>query len=150
MQNPINFKLRPSNIDDAPLFYSVIDQTMRNFILAAWGRWDEARVQSEALADSISPNSQIIQIGNLAVGVLMVERFPTHIQLVQIYLLPEYQRLGIGTVLLKNLMAEAQQSQIPVRLKVMIINPAKLFYEKIGFIVTAETPEFFSMETIST
>jgi ribosomal protein S18 acetylase RimI-like enzyme len=150
MQNPINFKLRPSNIDDAPLFYSVIDRTMRNFILAAWGRWDEARVQSEALADSISPNSQIIQIGNLAVGVLMVERFPTHIQLVQIYLLPEYQRLGIGTVLLKNLMAEAQQSQIPVRLKVMIINPAKLFYEKLGFIVTAETPEFFSMETIST
>jgi ribosomal protein S18 acetylase RimI-like enzyme len=150
MQNPINFKLRPSNIDDAPLFYSVIDRTMRNFILATWGRWDEARVQSEALADSISPNSQIIQIGNLAVGVLMVERFPTHIQLVQIYLLPEYQRLGIGTVLLKNLMAEAQQSQIPVRLKVMIINPAKLFYEKIGFIVIAETPEFFSMETIST
>jgi ribosomal protein S18 acetylase RimI-like enzyme len=150
MQNPINFKLRPSNIDDAPLFYSVIDRTMRNFILAAWGRWDEARVQSEALADSISPNSQIIHLGNLAVGVLMVERFPTHIQLVQIYLLPEYQRLGIGTVLLKNLMAEAQQSQIPVRLKVMIINPAKLFYEKLGFIVTAETPEFFSMETIST
>jgi ribosomal protein S18 acetylase RimI-like enzyme len=53
-------------------------------------------------------------------------------------------------VLLKNLIAEAQQSQIPIRLKVMAINPAKLFYEKLGFIVTAETPEFFSMETIST
>jgi ribosomal protein S18 acetylase RimI-like enzyme len=84
------------------------------------------------------------------VGVLMVERFPTHIQLVQIYLLPEYQGLGIGTVLLKNLIAKAQQSQIPLRLKVMTINSAKLFYEKLGFIVTAQTPEFFSMETIST
>jgi GNAT superfamily N-acetyltransferase len=63
----------------------------------------------------------------MAVWVLMVERLPTHIQLVQIYLLPEYQRLGIGTVLLQKLIAEARQSQIPIRLKVMTINPAKLY-----------------------
>jgi ribosomal protein S18 acetylase RimI-like enzyme len=149
MSSPF-FTLRLANSDDAPLFYSVIDLTMREFILAIWGRWDEARVQSEALADSISPNSQVIQVGNMAVGVLMVERFPTHIQLVQIYLLPEYQKLGIGTTLLQNLITEAKQSQIPVRLKVMAVNPAKLFYEQLGFIVTAKTPEFFSMETIST
>ncbi len=150
MQNPINFKLRPTSIDDAPIFYSVIDRTMRQFIMTTWGRWDEARVQSEALADSTSPNSQVIQVGEMAAGVLMVERLPTHIQLVQIYLLPEYQKLGIGTALLKNLITEAKQSQIPIRLKVMAINPAKLFYEKLGFIVVSETPEFFSMETIST
>lgn len=143
------FTLRPASIDDAPLFYRVIDLTMREFIMTIWGRWDEERVQSEAIADSMSPNSQVIQVGDLAAGVLMVERWPSHIQLVQIYLLPEYQRLGIGTVLINNLIAEAQQSQISVRLKVMVINPAKLLYEKLGFIVTNETPEFFGMETIS-
>jgi ribosomal protein S18 acetylase RimI-like enzyme len=67
----------------------------------------------------------------------MVERLPTHIQLVQIYLLPEHQKLGIRTALLQNLITEAKQSQIPVRLKVMAVNSAKLFYEKLGFIVTA-------------
>lgn len=123
---------------------------MREFILATWGRWDEERVQNKALADSVSPNSQVIQVGEIAVGVLMVERLPTHIQLVQIYLLPEYQRLGIGKVLINNLISEAKQSQIPVRLKVMAVNPAHLFYEKLGFVVTGKTPEFFSMETIST
>jgi ribosomal protein S18 acetylase RimI-like enzyme len=100
-----SFTLRSANIDDAPLFYKVINLTMHEFILAIWGRWDEARVQQEASEDSISPNSQVIQVNDMAVGVLMVERLSTHIQLVQIYLLPEYQQLGIGTVLLKNLMA---------------------------------------------
>lgn len=33
-----NFTLRPATLDDATLFYSVIDLTMREFILATWGR----------------------------------------------------------------------------------------------------------------
>jgi hypothetical protein len=53
---------------------------MREFILATWGRWDEARVRQESLEDSISPNAQVIQIGDVGVGVLLVERLPTHIQ----------------------------------------------------------------------
>jgi GNAT superfamily N-acetyltransferase len=80
------------------------------------------------------------------VGVCLIERSPTHIQLEQIYLLPEYQRLGIGSVLIQSLITEASQSHIPIRLRVMTVNPAKKFYEKFGFIVTEVTPEFFFME----
>ena len=142
------FTVRQSNADDAPLFYHVIEQTMREFIIATWGKWNESRVLQESREDSISPNAQVIQIGDIAVGVFLVERLLTHIQLEQIYLLPEYQRLGIGSALVHRLTTEASQSQLPIRLRVMAINPAKKFYEKVGFIVTEVTSEFFRMEKV--
>ncbi len=82
------------------------------------------------------------------IGVFVVKRCPAHIQLEQIYLLPEYQRAGIGTALINSLLAEASQSKLPVRLHVMAVNPAKSFYKRFGFIVTEATSEFFFMEKV--
>jgi ribosomal protein S18 acetylase RimI-like enzyme len=148
MKTSTNFTIRQSNANDAPLFYRLIEQTMREFIIATWGRWNESRVLQESREDSISPNAQVIQIGDIAVGVFIVERSLTHIQLEQIYLLPEYQRLGIGSTLIHSLIKEASQAQIPIRLHVMAINPARKFYEKFEFVVTEATPEFFIMEKV--
>jgi GNAT superfamily N-acetyltransferase len=148
MRIPPNFTLRPANPDDAPLFYRVIDLTMREFILATWGRWDEVRVQTESHLHSKSPNSQIIEIDNISVGVLRVARCSTYIELEQIYLLPKYQRLGIGSALINQLITEADRSSILIRLRVMAINPVKRFYEHFGFIVTEEIPDFFLMEKV--
>jgi ribosomal protein S18 acetylase RimI-like enzyme len=149
MKTSTNFTTRRSTIDDAPLFYDVIEQTMREFIIATWGRWNESRVRQESLDDSVSPHAQVIQIGDIGVGVLLVERFPTHIQLEQLYLLPEYQHMGIGSALIDGLITESSGSQVPIRLRVMAVNPAKQFYEKFGFIVTEVTPEFFLMEKVT-
>jgi ribosomal protein S18 acetylase RimI-like enzyme len=146
MQVPPKFTLRSANIDDAPLFYSVIDLTMREFIIATWGRWNESRVQSESREHSISPNARVIQVDDIAAGVFLVERYPTHMQLAQIYLLPEYQRLGIGSALIDSLIIEGSQSKIPIRLQVMAVNPAKKFYEQFGFVVTKTTPDLLFME----
>jgi GNAT superfamily N-acetyltransferase len=146
MKLPAAFTLRQASVDDAPLFYDVIDRTMREFIVATWGAWSESRVQEESREDGSFPNAQVILVGNAAIGVFLVERHSTHIQLEQIYLLPEYQRLGIGTALINSLIAEAEQHKIPIRLRVMAVNPAKRFYEQFGFVVTEVTPEFFFME----
>jgi GNAT superfamily N-acetyltransferase len=143
-----NFTLRQANIDDAPLFYSVIYRTMREFIIATWGAWNESRVQSESREHSISPNARVIQVGDIAAGVFLVERYPTYIQLAQIYLLPEYQRLGIGSVLIDRLIIEASRSNLPIRLHVMAVNPAKNFYEEFGFVVTESTSDLFFMQKV--
>jgi ribosomal protein S18 acetylase RimI-like enzyme len=143
-----SFKLRPANADDATIFYRVIDQTMREFILATWGRWDEERVQRESHEKCLDPDSQIIQVDEQSAGVFVAKRYSTHTQLEQIYLLPEYQRLRIGTALLNGLTAEAAQAKIPVRLRVLLVNPAKNFYERFGFVVIETTGEFFYMEKV--
>jgi hypothetical protein len=59
MKAPATFTLRQASVDDAPLFYRVIDQTMREFIVATWGAWDESRVQRESCEDSSSSNAQV-------------------------------------------------------------------------------------------
>jgi ribosomal protein S18 acetylase RimI-like enzyme len=121
---------------------------MREFIIATWGAWNESRVQSESREHSISSNARVIQVGDLDAGVLLVERYPTHIQLAQIYLLPEYQHLGIGSALIESLIIEASQSNIPIRLHVMAVNPAKKFYEQFGFVITKTSPDLIFMEKL--
>jgi ribosomal protein S18 acetylase RimI-like enzyme len=149
MRLPTAFALRQATGDDAQLFYDVIDRTMREFIIATWGRWNESRVRQESREDSSSPHARVILVGDVAVGVLVVERHATHIQLEQIYLLPEYQRLGIGTALIDNLIQEAKHYELPLCLRVMAVNPAKKFYERFGFVVTEATPEFLMMQKVS-
>jgi GNAT superfamily N-acetyltransferase len=149
MKLPAAFMLRQASVDNAQLLYDVIERTMREFIVATWGAWSESRVQAESREDINSPNAQAILVGGVAVGVFIVERYPTHIQLDSLYLLPEYQRLGIGTALINSLVAEAGQNKIPIRLRVMAVNPAKKFYEQFGFIVTETTTEFFFMEKLT-
>jgi hypothetical protein len=51
-------------------------------------------------------------------------------------------------VLIKGLIAKAQQLQIPVCLRVLVVNSAKNLYEQLGFIVTEEISEFFFVEKI--
>jgi ribosomal protein S18 acetylase RimI-like enzyme len=147
MKTHTTFTIRRSTIDDAPLFYAVIDKTMRDFIMATWGRWDEARVQRESEKSSLA-DSKVIQVGGVNAGVFRAIKCSTHIELDQIYLLPEYQRMGIGSALIDGLIREASRSKVPIRLRVMAVNPAKQFYERFGFIVTEATPEFFLMEKV--
>jgi len=77
MLSSVEVTLRPTTKADAPLFYSVIDRTMREFIVATWGAWNEELIQRVSLEHSVSPNAQVIQVGKIPVGVLVVEREQT-------------------------------------------------------------------------
>jgi GNAT superfamily N-acetyltransferase len=131
---------------DAPLFYSVINQTMREFIVATWGGWNEERVLRESLQDSTSRKAKVIQYNGQDIGVLLVNEEPSHFQLQQVYLLPPFQRKGIGTQLVSSLVKNASAVGKPLRLRVLKVNSAKQFYEKLSFVVTGEDDEFFKME----
>jgi GNAT superfamily N-acetyltransferase len=143
--NP-DIRFRQAVVTDAPLFYSVIDQTMREFIVATWGAWNEERVLRESLQDSSSLNAKVIQRNGQDIGVLLVEEEPSHFQVQQVYLLPPFQRQGVGTQLVSSLVKNAVAVGKPVRLRVLKVNSAKQFYEKLSFVVTGEDNEFFQME----
>jgi GNAT superfamily N-acetyltransferase len=148
MLSSVEVTLRPATKADAPLFYSVIDRTMREFIVATWGAWNEELIQRESLEHSVSPNAQVIQVGNIPVGVFVVEREQTYIYVQEIYLLPDHQRKGIGRYLITSIIAEATHGNLPVRLRVLRVNPAKEFYQKLGFVVTETSQEFYFMEHV--
>ncbi|HLM00911.1 MAG TPA: GNAT family N-acetyltransferase, partial [Pyrinomonadaceae bacterium] len=65
--------------------------------------------------------------------------------LVSIRLLPEFQNRGIGTKLIKDVLAASIAKNKPVRLQVLKINPARNLYERLGFEISGETGTHFLM-----
>jgi GNAT superfamily N-acetyltransferase len=138
--------LRPADPADREFAYEVACQAIRPYAEQTFGLWDEARVR-RMLADNIDAGiTRIVVSGVEPAGFLCVDEREDHIRLDQLFLLPAHQRSGIGTELVRGVLARARALQVPVRLRVLRVNPAKRLYERLGFVVTAEEPERFYMQ----
>lgn len=138
--------IRPSRESDGDFAYQTLESTMRGYAVAVFGKWLESEARRETASAASSGRSQIIQLGSERVGLLCVERLATHLQLDQLFIVPEHQRQGIGGHVLRLILSQARAAGLPVRLRVLRPNPAKRFYERHGFVVVSETPERFFME----
>ena len=136
-----NISLRAAAPEDAPFFYRVIAETMRDHVVAIWGAWNEERVQSECRERVRSANARIIMAGDDPAGIFTVGKHNDHIHLDQIMLLEPFQRKGIGGVLVRQLITEAFDRRVPLRLRVLRGNSALHFYERLGFLIIEQTPE---------
>lgn len=75
----------------------------------------------------------VVTRDNKPIGRLYVVRLADEIRLVDIALLPKHRGAGIGSRLLADVVAEAAQAGLPVRLYVEHGNPARRLYERFGF-----------------
>ena len=66
-------------------------------------------------------------------GRLYVARWPREMRLIDVALLPEFRRHGLGSALLGDLLAEAGRAGKPVTIHVERMNPALRLYERLGF-----------------
>jgi ribosomal protein S18 acetylase RimI-like enzyme len=138
--------LRRASEDDAEFAYYVSERAMRDYVIATFGSWPESEVRKNTSTTASAGQSQVIELDSVRAGIVNVERLATHVQLHQLFILPEYQRHGIGTQLLRAILSDASLAGLPVRLRVLRCNPAKALYERHGFRVTSESPERFYME----
>ena len=82
---------------------------------------------------------QVIQWKGIDVGRLRVVRSSSKIYIGGIQILPKFQNKGIGSAIFKDLIQEAKDSKIPIKLKVAMVNKvAKKFYEKLDFVKVGE------------
>lgn len=82
------------------------------------------------------PNAQhdLILMGEQPIGRLYVDRPSHEILLMDICLLPAYRNLGIGGVLMRELLHEATENNKPISLHVWDVNQsAYRFYKRFGF-----------------
>jgi ribosomal protein S18 acetylase RimI-like enzyme len=96
------------------------------------------RMQVDAQArqyDAVYPGARhsIIEVGGAPAGRLIVDRAQDEIRIVDIALLPEFRRRGIGGALVQRLLDEADASGLPVRLHVVHGNDALGFWQRLGF-----------------
>ncbi len=139
-----NLELMPPS--DFEFLYELCKSTMENYVVAAWGQWSDEIVRSQLLDGLNSKAFQSIFVGQWRVGAIAVERHATHIQIEDLYILPEFQNQGIGTAIILDIIEEAHQDYKPVRLRVLTSSPAKVFYERLGFVVVQIEPERYFME----
>jgi ribosomal protein S18 acetylase RimI-like enzyme len=138
--------LRDCREDDRAFVWEVRRQALREYVAALWG-WDEDAQRAKFEQRFTPAGHQIIVAGGRDVGLLQVVDDGTHLVVGKIELLPEFQRQGIGTVLMTRILGEARSRDIPVRLQVLRTNtPARRLYERLGFVVSGETESHVQME----
>jgi ribosomal protein S18 acetylase RimI-like enzyme len=149
--------LRPAGPDDAEFLYRVYAST-RSEELAPLG-WSaeqtEAFLRMQFRAQDTYyrqhyPDAafDVVLVGGAPAGRLYVDRWPAEIRIVDISLLPEFRRAGVGTALLTRLLAEADTAGVPVSIHVEAYNPARRLYERLGFVKARGTGVYDLMERL--
>jgi len=89
----------------------------------------------------------VIMIDNQPAGRMWIGRDKDEIRLLDIALLPEFQKRGAGTILLQRMIDEASAAQKPLRHMVFVLNDnAHRFYERLGFSVIEDLGAYKHME----
>jgi GNAT superfamily N-acetyltransferase len=89
----------------------------------------------------------VILVNDQAAGRIWIGEDDTQIRLLDIGLLEEFQNRGVGTILVKQLIAEAAAKNKPLRHTVFVLNNnAHRFYERLGFITIEDLGGYKHME----
>jgi ribosomal protein S18 acetylase RimI-like enzyme len=133
---------RPITAEDEPFLYQLYASTRQEEL--ALTDWSEEQKQS-FLKMQFSAQHQyyqehyedttfdLILVDGCAAGRLYVARWPEEIRIVDIALLPEWRKRGIGSGLIEALLQEGAERNLPVRIHVECFNPALRLYYRLGF-----------------
>jgi GNAT superfamily N-acetyltransferase len=76
---------------------------------------------------------QIIFNNTERVGRLYVLRDTTEMRVLDITVMPQHRNAGIGTLLMRDLLTEAEQTGKPVSIWVEQFNPSQTLFQRLGF-----------------
>jgi len=88
----------------------------------------------------------VIERDAAPIGRLYLHYQPKDLRIVDIALMPEYRRHGIGRAILTQLLADAQADRRNVSLHVEMNNPALRLYHDLGFNAVGEYGYYFLLE----
>lgn len=88
----------------------------------------------------------LICVAGERAGRLVVDRSDTAIRIVDIALLPRLRRRGIASVLVGQILAEADASQVAVRCHVLHDIEARLFWQRGGFHALSSDGAYIALE----
>lgn len=114
---------------------------------AGFCEWQFDLQRKEYDANFPEAEYSVILVDELPAGRIWINRDDKEIHLLDIALLQEFQKRGVGTVLLRQLIDEAASSNKALRHTVFVLNTdAKRFYERLGFVVFEEMGAYLNME----
>lgn len=76
----------------------------------------------------------VIEVDGVAAGRLYIEEWPSQFRLIDIALLPDHQRRGIGAAILRDVLDLGAAAAKAVSIHVEKNNPAMRLYRRLGFV----------------
>jgi ribosomal protein S18 acetylase RimI-like enzyme len=144
MTNRLTF--RPTTQEDEVFAFHVRETTMRDYVMETWGVWNADEARAQINEDIRNSSSRIIVIDGHDAGVLRVDEFDTYIHVDQLWILSEFQRQGFGRIILVQILEQSKAKGLPLRLWVFRVNPAREFYERMGFTIIEQTQASLHLE----
>jgi GNAT superfamily N-acetyltransferase len=140
-----SWELRSVTEGDYDFLYALHEQTMRPYVAATWG-WDD-HDQRQRFGSSFFPERlEVITLDGKDVGVLACERGADATFVSLIELAPAWHGRGLGTRILAQILCETRRRGVPVRLRVLKVNPALRLYERLGFVHVGDTATHHMLE----
>jgi ribosomal protein S18 acetylase RimI-like enzyme len=148
-------ELRPVDPGDEEFLYRVYASTRTDELAAA--PWDDdakeafLRMQFSAQnrwyhGQMSDASYQVVLVDGERAGRLYVDRRNDEIRIVDVALLAEYRGRGIGTALMRELLAEGEATAKRVTIHVERFNPALHFYERLGFVTVDDQGVYLFLE----
>lgn len=147
--------LRPTTPSDEEFLLNVYASTRADEMARV--DWDDAqkdaflRMQFNAqhqyyVENYIGAEFSVILQNDQPVGRLYIHRRKNEIRIMDIALLPEYRKQGIGSSLIQEILQQGKDSQLPVTIHVERFNPALHLYERLGFRQKEDKGVYWLME----
>lgn len=141
--------------DDEPFLLGVYGSTRTEEL--ALTNWDEAQrdaflrmqfsaQQSHYRAHYPEGKHYVILVDEGAVGRLYVAEIERELRILDITILPQHRNTGIGTPIIRELMAQAAAIGKPLRIYVESFNPSLGLFERRGFVKSDESGHSYLME----
>ncbi|MBW4623172.1 MAG: GNAT family N-acetyltransferase [Cyanosarcina radialis HA8281-LM2] len=136
---------RKTAIADFSFIYDLHRQTMYSYVEQTWG-WKE-EVQLQGMQEDFDNSLfEIVCLNEQDIGVISVIDRGNEMFLNYLAILPIYQKQGLGTQLVRQVLSQAAERGVPVKLNVMRVNPAKELYDRLGFKVVDSDRDRYFME----
>ena len=140
-----NIQLRAASADDSEFCYQVKKAALGPYVAQVWG-WDEEFQRVFHERDFALNKPDLIIYQGHPIGTFTLNKQPEYFHVTGFYISPEFQGRGIGSALLQQTIEEATCLNVPVRLEVLKVNPAKRLYVRHGFHVIGEKATHYFMQ----
>lgn len=137
MTSTIDF--RPATEDD---FESLLDLRLRTMRahLERIGRFDPVRARQRFRRGFSPAYTRLILADGGVAGCVTLKPVPTGLEIEHFYIEPALQGAGLGSGVLRRLLADADACGLPVTIGVLKQSPAARFYQRQGFVYSHDGP----------
>lgn len=142
------YQLQPVVERDGAALFAIHEAAIRPYVEQVWG-WDDAdqRVRFGEFLRSSASRLRWIVVDGERVGFLDWSMERDHVFIGNIELVPAHQGRGIGSRVVRDVVAQAAERGLPTRLQVLRVNNrARQLYARLGFVTTGTTETHVLME----